>query len=482
MIARRRLHILLTCAGTLALTACNLAPPYIPPTVDKPPAFKETDGWALAQPQDTAPRGAWWTVFADPDLDRLEEQTTAANQDLQAAVANYDSARAQARIAKAGLFPTLDADGSVSRVRLSRDAANPLPNKDYANYGLGLDLQYEVDVWGRVRNQARAGRARAQAAGGDLAEVGLSLHEEVAVDYFTLRGDDAQQQVLDDTVKAYDKAYELTRARFDAGYAGEPEVAAAEAQYKLAQTQTEDIRLQRAQLEHSLAILTGQPPARFSLAPRTISATPPEVAEVLPAALLQRRPDIAAAERRVEAANADIGVARAAYYPAFNLNAVLGLQAAEPSRVFSAPAQAWSVGPEGLVNLFDGGRRRGLNQQARAAYAATVAAYRQTVLDAYGQVEDSLASVRQLRKEADSQDAGVAAAARSTGQANRLFSGGLSTYYDVVTAQNVELAAKLTAVRIHAQRMVAAVQLIRALGGGWEAASAPPPPAGRSGA
>ncbi|MGC1303931.1 MAG: TolC family protein, partial [Caulobacteraceae bacterium] len=269
----RRPLPLLACVATLALAGCDLAPPNVTPPVDQPPAFKEADGWAQAQPQDTAPRGAWWAVFADPDLDRLEEQTTTANQDLQAAVANYDTARAQARIAKAGLFPTLDADGSVSRVRLSRDVANPLPDKDYTSYGLGLDLQYEIDVWGRVRNQTRAGRARAQAAAGDLAEVSLSLHEEVAVDYFTLRGDDAQQQVLDDTVKSYAKAFELTRARFDAGYAGEPEVAAAEAQYKLAQTQAEDIRLQRAQLEHGLAILTGQPPARFSLAPRAIPQT-----------------------------------------------------------------------------------------------------------------------------------------------------------------------------------------------------------------
>jgi NodT family efflux transporter outer membrane factor (OMF) lipoprotein len=451
----------------LGVAGCNLAPPAVMPFVDIPPAYKEADGWAPARPQDTGPWGSWWRAFDDPELDQLESQLESANQDLRAAVARFDEARALARIAQSDLVPTVAVRGAASANRLSRAVANPLPADQFANYGLNLDLGYEIDVWGRVRNTAKAGRARAQAAAGDLAEVDLRIQAELATDYLILRADDAQQAILDRTVAAYAKAFELTQDRLKAGYSAEPQVAASEAQFRLAQAQAADIVLQRAQLEHAIAILIGQPPARFALPANPLTQTPPKIDIDLPGTLLERRPDVAAAERRVAAANADIGVARAAAYPTFSLGAVLGVQAAQSSRLFTAPAEAWSVGPTAALALLDGGRLRGVNAQAKAAYTESVAVYRQTVLDAFGQVEDALTAMRQLEREALSQEAGVAAARRSNGQASRLFEGGLSTYYDVVTTENIALSAELTAARLRGQRMVAAVALVRALGGGW---------------
>lgn len=450
------------------LAACNFAPPYSPPPVATPTDFKESADWKIAQPQDATARGPWWQIFGDETLDRLEDQVTQANQDLKVAIARYDEARADSRSAQADYYPTIDASGSASRTGLSRATANPLPNPTYKNYSLGLDASYEIDVWGRVRNQAKAGEDRAQASAGDLATVALSLHAELANDYFILRGYDLEQDVLDKTVENYRKALDLTQARFKIGYAAQRDVSAAQAQYQGALTQAEEIRLKRANLEHAIAILTGQPPAGFSLSASKLDATPPDVAPVLPATLLERRPDIAAAERRVEAANADIGVAKAAYYPAFNLNALFGVQAASPSRFFTAPAEAWSLGPAAALNLFDGGKRRALNEHARGAYDEAAATYRQTVLNAYGEVEDSLASLHHLASEVKTQEAAVAAASDATRQATNLYTGGLNNFYDVITAQNIELSDRLALIDIQTRRMTADVGLIKALGGGWD--------------
>jgi multidrug efflux system outer membrane protein len=469
----RTLHrIALLIAASLP-AACDLAPPYTPPAIDTPPAYKEEPAkegsadWAAAMPNDEASRGHWWLVFHDATLNELEEKVTAANQDLKVAVARFDEARADAKTAQADYYPTIDASGAVTRDHLSRRVGNPLPNTRYNNFSLGLDLSYEIDVWGRVRNQAKAGANRAEASAGDLATVDLSLHAEIAADYFILHGYDSEQDVLDRTVQDYRKALDLTEARFKVGYAARPDISAAEAQYKAAQTQATETRLKRANLEHAIAILTGAAPAGFSLPVRPIETTPPAIDPVLPAALLERRPDIAAAERRTAAANADIGVARAAYYPTFNLNSFFGLEAAMPNRLFSAPAEAWSFGPSALVNLFDGGRRDALNERARAAYDEAVAQYRQTVLNAFGEVEDNLASLRLLAQEEETQQAAVIAAADSTHQASHLYTGGLETYYDVILAQNIELGARLSNVDIRTRRMTAAVLLIKALGGGW---------------
>lgn len=450
------------------LAACNFAPKYAPPTTEAPSAFKEFPDWHIANPQDTIQRGSWWRVFNDPTLDSLEDRVTSANQNLKIAIAQYDEARADAKNAQADYYPTLDADGSAARTGLSDQVANPLHNRSYKNYSLGLDLSYEIDVWGRVRNQARAGMDRAQASAADLATIDLSLHAELATDYFILRGYDAQQETLDRTVANYHKALELTQARFKVGYAARRDVSAADAQYQTAATQATEVRLKRANLEHAIAVLTGQPPANFALAPEQFTATPVAVAPVLPVELLQRRPDVAAAERRAEAANADIGVAKAAYFPAFNLNAFFGVEAAVPSRLFSAPAEAWTVGPSMALNLFDGGRRRALNARARAAYEESASQYRQTVLDAYREVEDSLASLRLLSQEAITQDAAVTAATDASSQATNLYSGGLDNYYNVIVAQNTELSARLSEIDIRTRRMTANVSLIKALGGGWD--------------
>jgi NodT family efflux transporter outer membrane factor (OMF) lipoprotein len=455
------------------LAACDLAPPYAPPPTTPPADYKEAAGavsgdWATAQPKDELPRGKWWELFHDPALNALEEQVTAANQDLKVAVARFDEARADAKTAQADYYPTIDATGSASRNHLSRQVGNPLPHGTTNNFSLGLDLGYEIDVWGRVRNQAKAGADRAQASAGDLAAVELSLHAELAADYFILRGYDADQDILDRTVEDYRKSLDLTAARFKIGYAARPDVSAAEAQFEGARTQATETSLKRANLEHAIAILTGRPPAGVSVPVRGLDGTPPEIALVLPTALLERRPDIAAAERRAAAANADIGVARAAYYPTFNLNTLFGLQAAMPNRLLTAPAEAWSFGPSALLNLFDGGKRDALNDKARATYDEAVAQYRQTVLDAYGEVEDNLASLRLLAREAETQRAAVTAAADATHQASNLYGGGLETYYDVIQAQNIELAARLSDTDIETRRMTASVLLIKALGGGWQ--------------
>lgn len=450
------------------LSACDLAPTYAPPVMAVPSGFKESGDWTAATPQDAVARGPWWQMFGDPTLDRLEDRIGVANQDLKVALARYDEARADSESAQADYYPSVDAGGSVSRAGLSREAPNPLPNRAYYNYSLGLDFGYEIDVWGRVRNQAKAGLAQEQASAGDLATVSLSLHAELATDYFILRGDDARQAVLDRTVDNYRKALELTKARFTTGYAARPDVSAAEAQYESAQTEATEIRLKRTNLEHAIAVLTGQPPDGFTLPPGAHETVPPDVASVLPATLLERRPDIAAAERRVAAANADIGVAKAAYFPALNLNALLGVQAAVPSRLFTAPADAWSLGPGTVLNLFDGGKRRALNDRALAAYEETTAQYRQTVLIAYREVEDSLASLRLLARETVTQQAAVDAASESAEQAEQLYRGGLENYYNVIVAQDIELGARLADVDIQTRRMTADVALIKALGGGWD--------------
>ncbi|MFP6560181.1 efflux transporter outer membrane subunit [Paraburkholderia sp. B3] len=450
------------------LSACDLAPAYAPPVVAVPSGFKESVDWTTATPQDAVARGPWWQMFGDPTLDQIEDQVGIANQDLEVALARYDEARADAKSAQADYYPSVDAGGSVSRAGLSPEAPNSLPNRTYYNYSLGLDFSYEIDVWGRVRNQAKAGVALEQASAGDLATVSLSLHAELATDYFILRGDDAQQEVLDRTVDNYRKALELTKARFTAGYAARPDVSAAEAQYESAKTEATEIRLKRTNLEHAIAVLTGQPPEGFTLPPGALQTVPPDVAPVLPATLLERRPDIAAAERRVAAANADIGVAKAAYFPAFNLNALFGVQAAVPSRFFTAPAEAWSLGPTTVLNLLDGGKRRALNDRALAAHEEAAAQYRQTVLIAYREVEDSLASLHLLARETATQQAAVDAARESAAQAERLYTGGLENYYNVIVAQDVELGARLAEVDIQTRRMTADVALIKALGGGWD--------------
>lgn len=460
-------YLILTASIVSGLSACELAPTYKTPAIATPEAFKESAGWSLAKPADSAPRGEWWRVFNDDDLNRIEGQVSDMNQNLKEAVARYDEARALAKGARADLYPTVDAVAGESSGEQSRQVTNPLPHRHYNDNAVGLQASYELDVWGRVRDTARAARDRAQASAGDLAAASLSLHAEAAVDYLTLRGVDNELVVLDDTIASYQKALNLTQARFKAGYAAEPDVAAAEASLELTRTQAAEMRLNREKLEHAIAILTGQAPAAFSIASHAYHTDVPAVADVLPGELLQRRPDIAAAERRVEAANYDIGAARAAFFPTFSLSALIGQQASTQASLASAAATTWALGATSLLNIFDGGRRRSESSRAHAAFDEAAANYRQTVLNAYGEVEDNLATIRVLDEENKTQTAAVDAATRAMEQAERRYTAGYANYYDVITAQNIQLSAKLTQVQIRYRQTNAEVLLIKALGGGW---------------
>ena len=463
------------CLAALMLGACSFAPDYTPPEMPAPAAYKEAGNWVEAKHEDTSSTAAWWKVFGDAQLDGLEDQVTSANQNLKAAVAQYDQASAIAREARAAYYPAITVNSGASRQQLSRTTANISGNGLYNDYTLGANLSYEIDIWGRVRNTVAANEDQAEASADDLAGVALSLHAELAGDYFALRGDDTAQKILDQTVADYQKALNLTQQRYKGGVAAEADVDQAETQFENAETQAADIRLQRAQLEHAIAILTGKAPADLNLDPAPLTVKIPSLAAGVPSLLLQRRPDIAAAERRVAAANAEIGVARAAWFPDFNLSAAFGVESASPARWLTAPSEFWSLGPSAMLPIVQGGAIDALNEEARASYDQQAANYRQTVLTAYGEVEDNLAAMRQLAQEDKTQATATTAAERALAQANNLYKGGDATYLDVVVSQNNELQAKLAAVTIAVRHLTASAQLIKALGGGWQTGTPPSP-------
>src|SRR5277367_3792171 len=387
------------------LNACSFAPTYkTPESVPGANAFKESSDWKPAEPADTQLRGAWWELFQDKQLNDLEGNVGDANQDLKAAYARLLQARAATRIARSSLFPTLTVGSAAVRSRTSvnspRFAAGAEPTGN--NFDLEADLSYEIDVWGRVRNAVASAKASQQASAADLATLNLAIHAELAEDYFTLRAEDTQQLLLDKTVEDYSRALKLTQNLYNGGAAALTDVAQAQAQLETARTQAADIRLQRAQSEHAIAVLTGNNPSAFHLDanPLVVPLAPPIVDPGLPSALLERRPDVAAAERRTSAANAQIGVARAAYFPVFSLNAAAGFDSTSASNWLTAPSQFWSAGPlAGVLTVFDAGRHRAQSAQARAAYDEQVADYRNTVLTAYQEVEDSLVALKQLEQE-----------------------------------------------------------------------------------
>jgi NodT family efflux transporter outer membrane factor (OMF) lipoprotein len=460
-----------------ALTGCNFAPDYHRPETLSPAAYKEpapqaatdTGPWQAAAPADGTPRGPWWTIFSDTELDGLEGRVADANQNIKAAFARFEQARANSVIARAQYYPTVGSGASYTREKISKSIANQRPASLYNDALFDIDISYEVDLWGRIRNTVSEAEALEQASAGDFATLDLSTHAELASDYFSLRADDAQQSILDQTVAAYEKAYALTVRRHDGGAAAEADVDQAQAQLETVKTEAADNRLKRSQLEHAIAILIGVPPAEFNLPARPLTATPPPVDTGLPASLLERRPDIAAAERRAAAANADIGVARAAFFPTLSLSAVGGFEAAMPSHLLSAPSRIWSLGPALSLPIFDGGQRNGVTDEAIAAFNEAAANYRQNVLDAFRDVEDNLAALRQLQAENDTQARAVDAAGRALNQAQLRYTGGLVTYLEVVTAQNIALQAQLSAADIAGRRMAASVALVKALGGGWQA-------------
>jgi NodT family efflux transporter outer membrane factor (OMF) lipoprotein len=459
------------------LAACSLSPRYQRPAMPPPPpAYKEAGEWQVAAPADTVARGRWWTMFHDPQLDALEAQVTDANQNLKAALARLEEARAQVRIARASWFPTITAEASATRGETSVYAPAYVPGKPRTGntFILSGDLSYEVDLFGRIRNTVAGARASEQASAGDVAALDLALHAELATDYFTLRGLDIEQRLLDHTVADYARALQLTENLFHGGAAAISDVQQAQAQLETARTQAEDTRLRRAQSEHAIALLVGQEASAFTLAARPDEAfhAPPEVAVGLPSQLLERRPDVAAAERRVAAANAAIGVARAAYFPTLDLLGSAGGQSLVTSDLLSAPARYWSAGPQALLTVFDAGLHAAQSAQTHASYDEQVANYRTTVLTAFQDVEDNLAALRQLQRESLSQAAAVTATQGALEQANLRYKGGIVTYLEVVSTENAALAARLAAADIEIRRASATVLLVKALGGDWN----PPPP------
>lgn len=467
-----RLGASLALAVSCALTACSLAPRYHRPTTEPPPStYKELEGWKVATPADDTARGPWWTMFHDEELDRLEGQLGAANQSLKAALARLEQARAQTRIERAAWLPLLSANASATRQRASVNAPGFVPGKDpnFNTFIAGGDLSYELDLFGRIRNSVSGARASEQASAGDARALELSEHAELATDYFSLRGLDAQQQFLDRTVADYAKALELTRNLFQGGAAALADVQQAQAQLETARTEAEDTRLKRAQTEHAIAVLVGAEASRFHLDPRPLEpdVVPPGVDPGLPSQLLERRPDVAAAERRVAAANAGIGVARAAYFPVFTLLGSAGQSSTQSSNWLSAPSRFWSIGPQAVLTVFDAGLHAAQSAQAHAAYDEQVANYRNTVLIAYQDVEDNLAALRQLELEGTSQAAAVTATQGALDQANYRYKGGVVTYLEVVSTENAALSARLAAVDIEVRRLSATVLLVRALGGDW---------------
>ncbi len=463
-------------AAMVALvTGCMVGPDYVRPTVITPDAYKEGAGWKVARPQDDAPRGAWWEVFADPQLNALAAQVSVSNQNVAVAEAQFRQARALVREARAAYFPTVTLGIGYARSRQSATLGGVKTTTAGPawNFTFPLDVSWELDLWGRIRRAVESNQASAQASAADLETSRLSLQAELAQDYFQLRALDAQKQLLDVTATAFQKSLELTRNRYEGGVASRADVAQAETQLKTTQAQAIDVGVQRAQLEHAIAVLIGRPPSSFSLPQAPLAATPPAIPVGVPSELLQRRPDVAGAERRVAAANAQIGVAIAAFFPSVTLGASGGFESRSVAQWFTWPSRVWSVGPTISETVFDGGLRRAQTDEARAAYDATVSAYRQTVLGGFQEVEDNLAALRILEDEATAQAAAVKAAEQALSLITDQYKAGTVSYLNVIVAQATALSNEITAVQILGRQMVAAALLVKALGGGWSADNLP---------
>ena len=454
---------------------CSFAPKYAKPSVQTPVAFKEltpeqskeTDGWKTAEPKDDMIRGQWWEMFHEPELNAFESQVVVSNQTVAAALANFLAARAVVKQARSQYFPTVSANPSVTRSRQS-SLSSPPTSSTFTEYSLPFDASWELDFWGRIRNTVKANSLEAQATLADLENVRLTVQAEVAMDYFQLRVVDAQKQLLDAMVLAYQESLKLTQAQYDAGMASGQDVAQAETQLNTTLAQATDLGIQRAQLEHAIAMLLGQPASSFSIATDPLAAKPVAIPFGVPSQLLERRPDVAAAERRVAEANAQIGVARAAYFPTITLSGSAGYQSTSVENLFSGPGLVWSVGASLAQTLFDAGLRKAVTEQARAKYRGTVANYRQTVRTAFQEVEDNLSTLRILSQELQQQNAAVESSQRYLTLANARYQAGLDIYLDVIAAQTALLSNQRTALNLRMEQMTASVQLIKALGGSWD--------------
>jgi NodT family efflux transporter outer membrane factor (OMF) lipoprotein len=474
-------------AAVLLLSGCTVGPNYQRPTAPTAPAFNESAvvpppalpglGWKQVAPNDSALRANWWEIYQDPELNKLEEQVAVSNQTLKASYEQYMQARAAVQYARAQYYPTLQVGPGASQNRVS--TTRPLHvNGTEANYSdLIVEGQatWEPDFWGTVRRTVESQRATAQATAADLANVDLSLRSELAMDYFEMRGLDTQQRLLDNTVLQYQDYLSLTQARFRGGVATDSDVALAQTQLDQTRAQEIDVGVARAQYEHAIAVLVGVPASTFSLPPAPLDLQLPLVPLGVPSQLLERRPDIAAAERRTDAANAQIGIAIAAYYPTITLSAVGGFESQNPGTWIQGPSSLWSLGGSAVELLFDAGRRHALTDEARHGYELNVANYRQTVLQAFQEVEDNLSGLRILNNESVAQLRAVDSATRSLNISTARYKGGVTTYLEVITAQTTQLANERTAADITTRQFAASVELVKALGGGWDATKLPHP-------
>jgi NodT family efflux transporter outer membrane factor (OMF) lipoprotein len=482
-------------ASVLGVAGCSIGPDYVRPSVTVPAAFKEnggaaatgsgalsttagkptpaparaTPGWTSATPADTDSRGEWWTRFGDPQLNTLEAGVSVSNQTIQKAVAQLQEARAMVESAHAAYLPTVGVEADGSRLHDSQYlfGHQQTAGKSYNDYAVALDASWEPDLWGKIAHENDAARAGAQASAADLESVRLGVHAELAVDYFNLRGLDASKQLLDQTIADYQQTLDLTKSRFTVGVSSQSDVTQAETQLQATEAQDIDLGVARAQYEHAIATLTGVPASTFTLPPATADFTPPAIPVGLPSELLQRRPDIAAAERLAAAANDQIGIAESAFFPDLVLSATGGLESSSLTNWLTAPARMWTIGPALVGTLFDGGRRRAMTEKARAQYDASAADYRQTVLTAFQEVEDNLASLRILQQEASKQDEAVASAKKTLQLELDQYRIGTVGYLEVVTAQSTALANERTAVDLERRQMDASVLLVKALGGIW---------------
>jgi len=461
------------CSGAalmLLLSACSLAPPLKIPVVPAGDAYKEMGPWTQAQPADRLPRDSWWALYGNAELDGLEKRLIDGNPTLAAALANYAQARALADQARAGLFPTLGLNASAQRNRESINAPlrGPTTPTYFNTNTLGGSVSYELDLWGQIRNEVAAGEANAAASAADLENARLSLIAQLVQDYIQLRSLDRDSAIFDETVQNFTRALELTVQRHDAGIAPGLDVAQAQTQLNAARSQAAQTLAQRALMEHAIAALLGVSASTYSLKPEIVAIELPQTPSGIPSTLLERRPDIAGAQRRMIAANANIGVARAAYFPTLTLGAQGGFQSTAVSNWLSAPSSFWALGPNALLSLFDGGLRRAQVAQARAEFDASAANYRSIVVSAFQQVEDSLATINHFHDASIEEKAAVDAAQRTLDFSMALYKQGATDYLTVVTSQTALLQTRLEALNLDTIQLTASVDLIRALGGGWE--------------
>jgi len=472
------------------MAGCTLGPKYHAPTAETPAVYKEltpddyknTDGWKVAQPKDDALRGKWWEIFGDPQLNVLEEKVNVSNQNIVAAAANFFAARALVKEARSQLFPTFTTNPAITVQRPSATVSSgkaagstSSATGTFTEYTFPFDATWQPDLFGRIRNTVKAAAYGAQASAADLESTRLTVQADLAVDYFQLCGEDALKQLLDSTVATYQQSLDLTRALYETGIGTDEAVAEAETQLEVTEAQDIALGIQRAQFEHAIAMLTGQPASTFSIPIEPLRSSPPAIPLGVPSQLLERRPDIAVEERLMAQANAQIGIARAAYFPTVTLSAAAGLESTSIASWFTWPSRFFSMGPAAAETIFDAGLRRATMEQFRAQYDETVANYRQAVLTAFQQVEDNLASLRILSMEIQYQDTAVKSAERNLAIAQDRYKLGIDPYLNVLTAQTALLSNQETVVNLRVQQMTASGGLIEALGGGWNASELPSP-------